>query len=573
MNTTCLKKEDTNHSIESLVVGIIETFHRILRTNIYEMGYTKQEMEERAIKKKRLRKALRDCGLADRSSQIYVKDYIKEILIHQYKLQENNMNQVIPFLEPEKLTGQDKFEIMLYSFYKEYQEDALKVFIEKYHLDEPKRNKKGQIFYEINQEDIEQIYRGFSWSSLTYIDKLNIITQRVYQQYKGNGTIDRIRDMRIDGISAGVSGIPEGLDLGNIRAKSGILRSYNSIWIFFQGKSIHLSFLGFGSNKEFVRVCKNIYRYNCQGQLSEASGYMVSEMMDGSRVAVARPPFAESWVLFIRKFDSILQSNIEEIISDQNSCIPIKVIRWLVKGCQVIAITGEQGSGKTTLLISMIDFIPPSYNLRIHELSHELHLRKIYPTRNIVSFRETGVTSGQEGLDFQKKTDGAVSILGEVASAPVANWLVQMSMVASLFTLFTHHGKTTHNLIDSLRNALLLEGGFHNETAATRQVLNTVNIDIHMKKTENGHRFIERITEIVPRDSGELHHFTKGNSHGQELFQTRDIVCFQEGRYVINQSFSNSLIHKIESCLTEKEKIEFYKDMEEWGWNLCGINK
>ncbi len=374
--------------------------------------------------------------------------------------------------------------------------------------------------------------------------------------------------MKIDGVSAGVSGIPEGLDLGDMKAHSTVPRSYNSIWIFFEGKSIHLSFLGFQSNKELIRVCKNIYRYNCQGQLSEASGYMVSEMMDGSRVAVARPPFAESWVLFVRKFDSLLQSNIEEIITDKNKHLPIKLIQWLIKGCQVIGITGEQGSGKTTLLISMIGFINPSYNLRVHELSYELHLRKIYPNRNIVSFRETGSTSGQEGLDFQKKTDGVVSILGEVASAPVSNWLVQMSMVASLFTIFTHHGKTTNHLVDSLRNALLLEGGFHNEKAATRQVLNTVNFDIHMKKTEDGHRFIERITEIVPEESKLILNTYSKNSTDDTLYHTRDILRYGDDGYILNQPLSNKMIKRIESCLTDEDRIAFCKDVKEWGWEV-----
>lgn len=566
-----IRKPDTipiDPTIESLVTGIMETFNRLLRVNVYEMGYTKEEMEERISKKKRLRQALRDCSFADRSSKIFIKDYIKDILVQKYKIQDNNIDIIVPFTNPGKLTGQDKFEIMLYELYKQYQEDALKEFIKKYKLDKPKRDKLGRIYYEINEIDIEKIYRGFYRAPLTYTDKLNIITQRVYQQYKGNGTIDGIRDMKIDGVSAGVSGIPEGLDLGDMKVDSTVPRSYNSIWIFFEGKSIHLSFLGFQSNKELIRVCKNIYRYNCQGQLSEASGYMVSEMMDGSRVAVARPPFAESWVLFVRKFDSLLQSNIEEIITDKNKHLPIKLIQWIIKGCQVIGITGEQGSGKTTLLISMIGFINPSYNLRVHELSYELHLRKIYPNRNIVSFRETGSTSGQEGLDFQKKTDGVVSILGEVASAPVSNWLVQMSMVASLFTIFTHHGKTTNHLVDSLRNALLLEGGFHNEKAATRQVLNTVNFDIHMKKTEDGHRFIERITEIVPEESKLILNTYSKNSTDDTLYHTRDILRYGDDGYILNQPLSNKMIKRIESCLTDEDRIAFCKDVKEWGWEV-----
>jgi pilus assembly protein CpaF len=58
-------------------------------------------------------------------------------------------------------------------------------------------------------------------------------------------------------------------------------------------------------------------------------------------------------------------------------------------------------------------------------------LRKIYKDRNILSFRETETISGQDGLDIQKKTDGTVNILGEVATDPVAAWMIQMAQVAS----------------------------------------------------------------------------------------------------------------------------------------------
>ncbi len=44
---------------------------------------------------------------------------------------------------------------------------------------------------------------------LDFADKLNIVTQRIYQFYKGYSSIDEIRDMNIDGVSGGVSGLPE----------------------------------------------------------------------------------------------------------------------------------------------------------------------------------------------------------------------------------------------------------------------------------------------------------------------------------------------------------------------------
>ena len=150
------------------------------------------------------------------------------------------------------------------------------------------------------------------------------------------------------------------------------------------------------------------------------------------------------------------------------------------------------------MLMAMIKYIYTSLNIRVQETAFELHLRKVYPDRNILTFRETDTISGQEGLDVQKKTDGAVNILGEVATDGVAAWMIQMAQVASKFTMFTHHAKTFDNLILSLRNSLLKVGMFHNEKVAEIQVVGVLNFEVHLKKSYSGDRYIERITECIP---------------------------------------------------------------------------
>lgn len=545
------KKEIYDLSIEFLLEKIIDTFGKLLRESVYLSGYNKEELENRAKRKQELRNALRLCAFGDISSKKYVKSYIKDILIKNYNINQNNINNIIPFQNIKKLSSQDKFEIILYELKKQYKYKALEILITKYNLDKPKNNING-IYYEITNEDINNIFLKQNQLLISFNDKLEIITQRIYQMYKGNGVIDEIRDMEIDGISGGVSGIPESF---NFEELNGYPHSYDSIWIFYKGKSIHLSFLSFKSERELIRVCKNIYKYNNPGQLSQVKGYTVNEMKDGSRVAVARPPFSETWVFFIRKFDSILKTDITKLITDKNNLLPIQIMKWLIKGCQVIGITGEQGSGKTTLLMSLIGFINPVYNIRVQELAFELHLRKTYPNRNIVTFRETNNISGQEGLDFQKKSDGAVSILGEVASNNVSSWLIQISQIASLFTLFTHHAKTTKDLVVSMRNALLTDGGFSNEKIAEQQVASVINFDIHMKKNVDGHRYIERITEIIPLEN---------INNNQNLFKTIDIIVFQNDRYIYKNPISNKRLNMIFEALNSNEKQLFFKEQKLW---------
>lgn len=546
-------------TFDDIVEYVARRFGDVLTEDIYERGVDKKTINERVEEKNKIRMALKNCTFGDVKAKEIIKEYIRQILLKDLKITKDNIGCLFPFehrnQKLNKLRGeqssQDRFDIMLYLYKKDYGADAMNRFISDYGLDAAKYNENGDCYYDITKEDIDAAYEKMSVYMLNFIDKLGILVQRVYQMYKGNGVIDEIRDMHIDGVSGGVSGIPAE-SINNDKEMVKLPKSYDSIWIFFKGKSIHLSFLSFGSEKELIRVCKNIYKYNNPGQLSQATGFIVNEMQDGSRVSVARPPFCESWVFFVRKFDSIGWHDMDSLITDKGNELVIALIKYLIKGCQIVGITGEQGSGKTTLLMSMVSYISPAYNLRIQELSFELHLRKKYPDRNIVTFRETNTVSGQEGLDYQKKTEGTVNILGEVASNPVANWLIQMAQVGSLFTLFTHHAKTTKDLVISMRNALLMEGGFNNERIATEQVSNTLNFDIHMKKDINGHRYIERITEIIPNKN-------IGGNLTEDMFCTRDIIVFDKGVYKKVGSISNRRAKEISEYFSIEEKDEFMR--------------
>ncbi|WDV46952.1 ATPase, T2SS/T4P/T4SS family [Clostridiaceae bacterium M8S5] len=576
---SCYNLKEDKYSLNTMTKFIKEVFNDILRTNFYDMNMTKEEFNKRIQNRNQLRKALKNCTFGDLNAKNYVKAFIKDILIKSYQINETNINKIINFDNYKELLTQDRFDIMLYVYKQKHGYKALECLLLENNLDALKDTSDGKK-YVIETSDINRIFNKKIKMTLKFDDKLNIVVQRIYQRYKGYGVVDEIRDMKIDGVSGGVSGIPpsfaEKIDF-NVRTSDIKVTKFNydSIWIFFKGKTIHLSFLSFKSHKELIRVCKNMYRYNNPGQLSESNGYMINEMKDGSRVVVARPPFAESWVFFVRKFDSLKNQHMEELITDKNSELPIKFVEWAIKGCLVTAVTGNQGTGKTTLLMSIIKFINPTYTLRIQEMAFELHLRRIYPDRNILTLRETKTISGQEGLDLQKKTDGTVNILGEVATAPVAAYMLQMSQVASLFTLFTHHAKTAENLVVALRNNLLQTGAFTNESVAEIQVAKVININIHLNKDINGHRYIEKITEIIPQFSEKCYpqEYKKANNHEEKIdlflntineyfqrmtdkkkFDTREIIVWENGEYKPKNPMTSYTYNKICRHIAVDEK-------------------
>lgn len=358
-NASEILNEDT-FALDYLTNGIKESFNTILKTNVAELNLNKIESEKSERNKSKLRKALRTCSYGDMGAKEYIKEYIKELLQKKFAVTEESINHIIPFMNIDKLSVQDKFDILMYQYKVKHGLGALEKLLVENQLDVMKYGKRSS-YYQVTEEDIIKTYFKRR-RKLNFVDKLDIVAQRIYQNYKGHSVIDEIRDMKVDGVSAGVSGIPEGFYSFNdqtvdIMEFAKIPKSYNSIWIFFQGKTIHLEFLGFQTQRELERVCKNIYKYNNPGQLSESRGYIANDMKDGSRVIVVRPQFAESWAFFVRKFDSIKRAKITDLITDKNREIPVNTMKWLVKGCQVIGITGSQGCGKTTLLKSLIQYI------------------------------------------------------------------------------------------------------------------------------------------------------------------------------------------------------------------------
>ena len=591
---TEIEKDDKTYTLDQMKNYVKKRLDEITKINLYDIGLSEEELKRRKNKKYALKKALKGCTYGDVNDKRYVKELIADLLAKEYGVDETNISSAIPFDIPSLLTSQDKFDILIYAYKKEFGYEALTQLIKRYNLATLKYIEgETKPCYVITGEEIDEIFEKEK-IVLSFQDKLEVVVQRIYQHYKGYSSIDEIRDMNIDGVSGGVSGLPESFlsqvaqtdgDYLDQVAEHKVPCACDSIWIFFQGKSIRLAFLSFGTESELKRVCQNIYKYNNPGQLSDTNGYKINEMKDGSRVVVVRPSMSETWAFFVRKFD-VKRATVEQWTGNMpgNEKV-IELLKYLVKGARITSITGEQGCGKTTLLMGMIENIYETMNLRITETAFELHLRKVYPTRNILSMRETDTIAGQECLDVQKKTDGSVNIIGEVATDPVASWMIQSAQVASKFTLFTHHAKTFPDLVTALRNSMLRAGVFKNEKTAEEQVVQVLNFDIHLQKDFRGRRYIERVTECIPivdqqtydKDyksektmDGKVQKFFENATTyfskvtEQNLYRYQNILEYVDGEYQITNKITDKNLQEMRANMDDSDLENFDAFVEKY---------
>lgn len=496
-------------------------------------------------RKKRLSSAMKNCVYGIEADKIIVKDLIRDVI--QSKLPtEEAIAEIIDFngvyVEP-----MVKWEILLYFLKKKYKKDAVKYLIETYHWDDVRYTIENKTVphYLVTTEDMERAFACEIQRPLTYYEQLDVLATIIFSKYKGFGCIDTLREQNVDGINMGTSGsiISTFLDVD-----SDLPRAPRSIWIYYDGKYIHLDFLTTYTEEEMRRIVLLLCLYNNPGALTEKRGYLVNTMYDKTRVLAIRPSAGEYWAVFLRKFnikDVSLESLYIKGDDELNASLPVQLINWFMVGRVTCAFTGRQGSGKTTAMIAAIAPIDARLTIRVLEMAPEMYLRERYPDRNIFSVSETPSVTAAELQDALKKSDSAVSIVGEVATDAIAARMIQMGQVASLFTIFSHHANRTKDLVNAITNSIVATsaGG---ATAATvqPQVIDVIKMDVHMDFDVDGFRYFDRITEIIPVDrvipkydpknpTESMNQITRSFyeiSAVGELFETQDIVRFDRDK-------------------------------------------
>ena len=606
----------------------------------------KDDIEFQAIYKRRLRleKAMTNCVFGIDKDVIIVKELIVSVLQEMFPTLESLL-LVFP-LNSFAVDPWWMFEILMERLYPTYKKNALAYVIKKYHWDQTRYNiEDGTVpSYNVSLRDLQEAYDNEVTTPCDFREALSVVATILFAQFKGMGVIGTLRAQNIDGYNFGTSGSIMNVNLDD----DGLdWRADRSVWVYFQGKYIHFQFLRFGSEEEVRRVVQLTARYNNPGPLTEKRGYLVNTMYDKSRVLAMRPPVAEYWACFVRKFvlsshtlealiDPVIKNpatgeidcttipiraeylslSDEEILSKldnlppdaivdrelnviklpkhlyTNAQLPQQMIKLLMRGQVTTAFTGRQGSGKTTMMVASISQVDARFNIRVLEMAPEMYLREIYPQRNILSAAETRTVTAAEIQDAFKKSDSALSIVGEVATDIIAARMIQMGQVASIFTIFSHHANRSVDLVHALTNSVVsASGGTATPATVEPQVIDVVKCDVHLDYDVEGHRYIERVTEIIGLDSVPYPDRNKGESleeykirldkeyytrrTDRKTFDTQDVLRFNTHTFTYDVArdengnpvfFSPQLTKHIFSRLPVDE-VDKWKEwvLENWG--------
>lgn len=575
---------NTRITLDYLIECVSKTFAHTLQEDIDSLNLTQAEYEERERLNEDILANKKQAAHGNPEAKKTIKQHIRNIIQHEsVGVTSKNITQVIAFNDVSKLTGKDKFQILLH-YYTKKQGDIKKGFDAMMYENRltdaicinPEATRRRKYRYIIDDERIGAVYDRVSHNSdfdISYNDQLDIVTQRIFEMYIGLNSADLLLETGIDEVDGGVSQIPEKGFTKKLLA--GMKFSHESIWIVYHGLNIQLTCLPLGGQKELERVVNNIYKFNPPYPLNESDGYVACNMWDDTRVVVMMPPFSEDYAFFARKHDSAPGVEPEILVKDENANILLTILYWIIVGQKNIIITGQQGTGKTTFMKGLINYIPETANIRVNEMIAELGLRYAFPNRNTLAVQQTATISMQDGLNILKKTNGFVNLIGEIAEAIQSVFFVQQSQKASAQAMGTHHAKTTDALVNSIAQDLQEEKVYQSKEESMPVVVEAINFDCHLENTK-GHRHVAFLNEVIPV-KGRKYPYTNPKTEAEGLqnqteyymrttdrvyYEIRPIIEYRNGKFILLNLPSEKTLEDIERKLIYKEDIdEFQMDM------------
>ena len=233
-------------------------------------------------------------------------------------------------------------------------------------------------------------------------------------------------------------------------------------------------------------------------QISPENPLVMTTLPDGSRVHIAAPPITEYGpCITIRRFPK--RYTVENCVT--HGTLDTRMAYFLnacIVGKQNILISGGTGTGKTTFLNALIALIPPHERVITIEDTAEIPL--ILP--NQVKMMSKLKSSGSEAITARDLVSNALRmrpdriIMGE-CRGPEALDMVQAMNTGHQGSMTTIHANSPRDALFRLETLMLSSGFDIPLQAIRRQIANSIQVIVQIRRFRNGSRKIISIQEIT----------------------------------------------------------------------------
>ena len=242
-------------------------------------------------------------------------------------------------------------------------------------------------------------------------------------------------------------------------------------------------------------------------EMNELNPIVDARLSDGSRInAVGANVAIGGPILTIRKFNKG-RMTMEDLV-EQGDISPeaAELLKLLVECRYNIFVCGGTSSGKTTFLNVLSDHIPPQERVIVIEDSAELQIRS---HQNLVRLEAKGANAqGRGAVSIKDLIRASLRmrpdriIVGEVRGAEVVDMLAAMS-TGHDGSLSTGHANSASGMIGRLETMFLSETSFPID-AVRGQIAQSIDVFVHLARTQDGHRRVIEISEVRGVSDGEV---------------------------------------------------------------------
>ncbi len=274
------------------------------------------------------------------------------------------------------------------------------------------------------------------------------------------------------------------------------------------------------------RIASRVHR-----EINELNPIVDARLSDGSRVnAVYKNIALNGPILTIRKFPDKVMTMDDLAANETITSEVASFLEVLIKARYNCFVCGGTSSGKTTLLNVLSQFIPPSERVVVIEDSAELQIKQI---ENIVRLEcRNANVQGKGKIDMADLVKASLRmrpdriVVGEVRGKEVMD-MIQAMNTGHDGSLSTGHSNSIKGMLKRLEAMFMQAADFPVE-AIRSQIMEGIDIMIHMSRMRDGSRKVMEIAELEGMSDGEINtnclfRYGKGLT-GKKLVNTEKLL-------------------------------------------------